>query len=125
MGETTLSGDVAIKYDDGKPSYDLIPPEPLDGLARLFGLGAKKYDDRNWEKGMGWSRVFAAMMRHAWKWFRGNTYDNQDGQHHLLSVIWCAMVLYSYEVRGIGADDRPKPYVFEGDYEAMWREEKS
>ena len=118
MGED----DAALKYDDDKPRYDLIPPEPLDGIARLFGHGAKKYGDRNWEKGMKWSRIFAAMMRHAWKWFRGERYDNEDGQHHLLSVIWCAMVLYSYQARMVGTDDRPTgSLVFGPTYEALWR----
>lgn len=112
----------AIKHDSGKPRYDLIPPEPLDGLARLYGMGAEKYEDRNWEKGMKWSRIFAAMMRHAWKWFRGETYDQEDGQHHLLSVIWCAMALYTYQVRREGLDDRPWPLAATETYEAVWRQ---
>ena len=116
---------VGIKYDEDKPRYDLIPPEALDGLARLFGMGAKKYSDRNWELGMGWSRIFAAMMRHAWKWFRGEAYDEQDGQHHLLSVIFCAMALYTYSVRNKGTDDRPKVPVAPQDYERIWRKTPS
>ena len=103
----TSMATTATKHDAGKPRYDLIPPEALDGLSRLFGMGAVKYDARNWEKGMVWSRVFSAMMRHAWKWFRGESYDTEDGQHHLLSVIWCAMVLYTYAIRKAGEDDRP------------------
>ncbi len=108
-----------IKHDAGKPRYDLIPPEALDGLARLYAMGAEKYEDRNWEKGMKWSRIFSAMMRHAWAWFRGETYDKQDKQHHLLSVIWCAMALYAYEHRGTGTDDRPKIVDW---YKDFWRQ---
>jgi len=55
------------KYDNDKARFDLIPPGPLYQVAELFAMGAKKYDDRNWEKGLQWGRVFAAMMRHAWK----------------------------------------------------------
>ena len=111
----------AIKFDNDKPRYDLIPPEALDGLARLYGLGAGKYDDRNWEKGLAWSRVFAAMMRHAWKWFRGEDYDREDGQHHLLSVIWCAMALYTYFVRAVGTDDRSPHVTTAVTYDVVWR----
>ena len=113
--------DPAVKYDHGKARYDLIPPEALDGLARLYGMGAGKYEDRNWEKGMCWSRVFSAMMRHAWKWWRGKEYDQDDGQHHLLSVMWCAMTLYTYFVRRSGTDDRSPHMTTAVTYDVIWR----
>lgn len=99
----------ATKHDSGKPHYSLIPPEALDGLARLYTMGAQKYDARNWEKGMAYSRLYDAMQRHAQKWFSREDHDQEDGQHHLLSAIWCAMALYTYQARpGIGTDDRPE-----------------
>lgn len=101
----TEQGD-ASKKDFGKARYDLIPPEALDDLAVLYGIGARKYGDRAWEPGMKWGRVFAAMMRHSWKWWRGETYDPVDGQHHLSAVAWCAFVLFTYETRRVGEDDR-------------------
>lgn len=94
------------KFDVGKPRYDLIPSEPLEALANLYGIGAKKYAERNWEKGMTWGRVFRALCSHTWKWWRGETYDKEDGQHHLIAVAWCAFALYTYEMRKIGTDDR-------------------
>lgn len=94
------------KDDTGKPRYDLLPPEALDAVARVAVIGAARYGDRNWEAGMAWGRVFAAMMRHAWAWWRGEEHDPQDGQHHLDSVIWCAMVLRAYVARQAGTDDR-------------------
>lgn len=100
--------DSARKDDDGKARYDLIPPEALEILAALYATGAKKYDARNWEKGMDWSRCYAAMMRHAWAWMRGENYDRQDGQHHMASVAWYAFTLLTYASRGKGNDDRPK-----------------
>lgn len=96
----------AVKHDTDKPRYSLIPAYPLELLAALFTMGAKKYGDHNWRKGMTWGRIFSAMMRHAWKWWSGEQYDQEDGQHHLISVAWCAMVLIEYERLGIGEDDR-------------------
>lgn len=96
-----------VKFDTGKPRYDLIPADSLHELAKLYSMGAIKYGDRNWEKGMAWGRIFGAMMRHSWAWFRGEQFDPEDGQHHLASVAWCALALMSYEMRGIGTDDRP------------------
>jgi hypothetical protein len=97
------------KYDNGKPRFDLIPPEALFGLAELYRMGAAKYADRNWEKGMGFTRLFGAMQRHAWAWMSGEDYAPDDHQHHLLSVAWCAIALYTYWCRGLNTefDDRP------------------
>lgn len=95
-----------VKYDGAKPRYDLIPPDALERLAELYALGAKKYGERNWEEGMTWGRIFAALMRHAWAFWRGEKYDQIDGQHHLIAVAWNAFVLYEYEQRQIGEDNR-------------------
>lgn len=97
------------KDDSGKLRFDLIPAGPLQELARVYTMGAEKYDDRNWENGLTWGRVFAAMMRHAWAWWRGETNDPDDGQHHLASVAWCALALMEYQMfSGAGEDDRPQ-----------------
>jgi hypothetical protein len=95
-----------IKHDTDKNRYDLIPAYALDELARVYTIGAKKYGDHNWRKGMLWGRVFGAMMRHAWAWWRGEAYDPVDGQCHLSSVAWCAFTLMEYERFKLGEDDR-------------------
>jgi hypothetical protein len=96
------------KDDIGKLRYDLFPPGPLSLVAEVFTIGAKKYDDRNWEKGIKWGRIFGALMRHAWKWWGGEKNDPVDGQHHLASVAWCCLVLMEYERTHPEMDDRGK-----------------
>jgi hypothetical protein len=104
------------KYDKGKLRFDLIPVRPLAKLAWVFTMGAKKYADRNWEKGILFGRLFRAMMSHAWKWWAGERYDTEDGQHHLSSVAWTAMVLMELEETKPDYDDRPRiiEHPFEG-----------
>lgn len=94
------------KDDGGKLRFDLIPPVPLMRLAEVYTIGARKYSDRNWEKGIGWGRIFAALMRHAWNWWAGQKRDPVDGQHHLASVAWCAFALMQYEETHPELDDR-------------------
>ena len=94
------------KNDSDKLRYDLIPVFPLEKVAEVYTIGAKKYDDNNWRKGMCWGRVFAAMLRHTFAWWRGEKLDPQDGQHHLASVAWCALTLMEYEQFHLGEDDR-------------------
>lgn len=100
-----------IKFDKSKARFDLLPMRPLLALANLFTMGALKYGTRNWEKGMKFGRLFAAMMRHIVKWWAGEKYDQENGQHHLVAVMWNAMVLMELEETHPEMDDRePQNY---------------
>ena len=96
-----------LRDDQDKPRYDLIPALPLDELAKQYSFGALRYGDRNWEKGMSWSRVFGSMMRHAWAWWRGEAFDKESKCHHLAAVAWGAFALMEYEWMAKGTDNRP------------------
>lgn len=73
-----------LKYDQGKTRYDLIPPEVLEAIGRILTYGAEKYGDRNWEQGgIGYSRYFAALMRHMWSYHSGEQLDPESGMSHL------------------------------------------
>lgn len=96
-----------MRKDDGKSRFDLIPAEPLFALGELYAKGAIKYAPRGWEEGMSWGRCFGALMRHAWKFWRGEDYDAETGAHHMIAVAWNAFAIYVYAVRNRGTDDRP------------------
>lgn len=87
--------------------YDLVPVEPLDALARHYGVGAEKYEAHNWKKGFKWSLSYAALQRHLQAWWGGETYDQETGTHHLTSVAWHAFGLFWFQLYGVGTDDRP------------------
>lgn len=95
------------KDDTEKLPFHLLPPELLEGVASVLDFGAKKYAPRNWEAGMDWSRVFAALQRHMWAWWGGEDKDPETGMSHLYHAGCCIAFLISYEKRGIGNDDRP------------------
>jgi len=96
------------KHDEGKVPLDLLAPEFLYGTAQVLAFGAQKYEAYNWAKGMKWSRVFAALMRHMWKWWSGEKLDPETGMSHLWHAGCCLMFLMAYEARGTGTDDRPE-----------------
>src|SRR6185436_15400436 len=85
--------------------YDLVPTAAMAEVAYAYGLGAKKYDDHNWKKGIKWSLLIAAMQRHIEKWKTGQSWD-PDGQHHLASVAFHALALMEYENIHPELDDR-------------------
>ena len=98
-----------LRFNDGKPRFDLLPPEAIIALADHFRKGSEKYAERNWEKSGPWcSKTFASMERHAWAWMNGEDYDQENGSHHMIAVAWNALALYTYHMRGVGVDDRPK-----------------
>lgn len=100
--------EAALRYDAGKLRYDLLPVDSLEELTRVYTVGAKKYADHNWEKGMSWSRCLGSLMRHTWKFWRGEDYDEETGCHHMAMAAWNAMALCSYSMRKVGVDDRVK-----------------
>ena len=101
---------IANKFDTGKLRYDLIPPEALEELTTILTYGANKYGDRNWEKGLKYTRVFAAIMRHLWAWFSGQDTDEESGHKHLAHAMCGIAFLIAYTRRGkdVELDDREK-----------------
>jgi len=57
---------------DDKPRYDLIPIIALKRIANLYAKGAKKYGERNFEKGIPSSRYIASLMRHLFQYLEGD-----------------------------------------------------
>lgn len=91
--------------------YDLIPARPLELLAEHYGRGARKYADRNWERGYSWSLSFGALMRHAWAFWRGEDIDEETGSPHLVAVAWHAFALLEFFERHKQFDDRARREV--------------
>lgn len=85
------------KYDENKIPLDLLSPEYLEGTARVLAFGANKYEPYDWAKGIKYSRVFAALLRHLWAWWRGEQLDSETNLHHLFHASCCLMFLCHYE----------------------------
>lgn len=74
---------------EGKGRLDLLPACAILRVARHFEAGAKKYDDRNWEKGIPVHSFIDSALRHLMKYL-----DGQDDEDHLCAAAWnclCAM----------------------------------
>lgn len=88
---------------DGKGRYDLITPFGIRRLAIWCELGAKKYADRNWEKGMPFSRYIDAAKRHLDKYIMGMTDED-----HLAAAAWNILSIMHHEELGqLEFDDMP------------------
>lgn len=85
--------------------FSLIPYEFLWALAEHYGIGARKYDDRNWERGYKWSLSLDAHSRHLNAWLLGETHDQETGSNHLVAACWHLIALFIFQLRGLGTDD--------------------
>ncbi len=91
-----------------KARFDLIPAEPLEEIAAVLQHGLIKHGERGWlSEAFTFGRFFAAMMRHAWKWWAREDVDLDSGCSHLAHVAANALILRDLQLRRSSADDRP------------------
>ena len=99
------------KADVGKLRTDLLPVDSLWAIVEVLTDGAEKYNDRNWEKGIDFGRVYAALFRHLMKWWNSQDIDPDSGALHLAHVATNALFLLHYALNRetyIKYDNRPK-----------------
>lgn len=96
-----------VKFDAGKLRWSLLPWEAITGVLRIIEYGAIKYAPRNWERGLDWSRCYDAAMRHIDAWWRREENDPDTGMSHLWHAATNIIFLITYQIRGVGKDDRP------------------
>lgn len=85
--------------------FSLIPPGFVWALAEHYGQGAKKYADRNWEKGYKWSLSVDASQRHLHQWLMGEDNDEETGSSHLIAAAWHLCALWFFHKFGKGTND--------------------
>ena len=105
----------AVKHDDGKLPYHLLPFDAVDEVVAVLRHGAKLYGDRNWEEGMDWSRLLGASLRHLSSYSQGQRIDPETNLYALAHAICNLLFLLAYEKRMIGKDDLgiKSPMIFD------------
>lgn len=84
------------KFDSEKPNVSLVDPSALLGLAKVLTFGAKKYSANNWRKGLEFSRVHSALMRHLLAIQQGEVTDPESGLPHIDHIGCCWMFLSAF-----------------------------
>ena len=93
----------------GKPRPDLFSPFAMERIGRWLETGARKYEPRNWEKGMNYVRVVASLHRHLMMYMQ-----HDRSEDHLAALAVNASFLMHYDAmieRGVlpqSLDDLPK-----------------
>jgi hypothetical protein len=75
-------------------SFESLPPTAIIEVAKIYEAGARKYEPRNWEKGIPMSRFLDSGLRHFMKFMRGD-----DDEPHLAQAVWNFLCLLDTKLR--------------------------
>lgn len=104
-----MSEEKFLKFDGGKPTFELLPLELLSDVNLVLQHGAQKYGVNNWIRPDGFklSRCYNALLRHLFAWWRGEDKDPDTGISHLAHAA-CNLLFMMYHFKNNKtADDRP------------------
>lgn len=93
---------------EGKGAYHLLQVLALRRVAVVLEKGAKKYDARNWEKGIPMSRFMDSALRHLFQYLEGRRDEDHAG--HAAWNILCMIQTEEMIARGLlpaDLDDLP------------------
>lgn len=99
----------AMREALSSPYFRQAPLEAIAAGCASLEYGAKKYQDRNWEKGLPWQQLIDSLRRHLDDFERGHELDDGPGGSnlpHVCSIMANAMMLSASVIRGVGDDDR-------------------
>ena len=103
-GERRLYDTGAVRdRQHGKGRFDLLPPKAIKRLAEHFELGAEKYGERNWEKGISISNYTDSALRHIFCYLDGETDED-----HLIAGAWNLLCAVQTEMEKPEQQDIPK-----------------
>jgi len=111
---TQQKSEPGTKFDFGKPRMELLPQKALLEIAQVLTFGSRKYEAWNWAKGMSWTRLIGATLRHIAAWSTGETKDPETGLNHLSHAACDLLFLLEYQHFRQEFDDR---YKFENKVE--------
>lgn len=105
------NSDYAMRHNNGKIRYELIPTHLLESTARVFEYGATKYEPNNWAKPQPYTQVIGCLKRHLAAIERGEDIDQESNQRHIGHIICNALMLEHYmnlvqDSSVTGIDDR-------------------
>lgn len=101
----------------------LLPPAPLVEIAQVLTFGAEKYAAHNWNKGIGFERLYSALQRHMAAWWAGEETDLESGLPHLAHAGCCLLFIMELRRAKPECDDRPgvlsQPFSCQGTLDSL------
>lgn len=117
IGNHTKAGEytTAIKFDEGKRDWSLLPWESIEEILKVLEFGATKYSAWNFcsNGGLEHQRVLNASFRHLIAYQKGEDLDPETGLSHL-SHLGCNILFLLYFLKypeKYSKDNRPSKNI--------------
>lgn len=103
-------GDMAKRYNSGKPrlAFNDLGRAINEAEARVWEMGARKYDPGNWLEGRPVMDAADSLRRHLDAFLAGEDNDPETGESHVGHIVCCAKILGQSFLTRPDLDDRPK-----------------
>ena len=109
--ETSSMGSKALKYDENKVDWSLIPVEAMEEVLKVFQYGERKYARWNFRNGFNSNRLIASCLRHVTSWQKGIDLDEETGLSHLSHAVCCLLMLRTNQIDNVMEDGRYKKKI--------------
>lgn len=99
-----------FRLNDGKLRYDLLNSWAMDRMVEVLTISANtgKYPERNWEKGMAWTKIIESTERHLSDLKQCKDYDEETKCLHAAHLACNTHFLLSYYNIYKQGDNRPR-----------------
>lgn len=100
---------IGLKYDEGKPKWDLLPWREVGQIVDVITHGAEKYGICNWQHLKPFRpRYFGALFRHTIARLMGEKIDRDSGLPHLAHAGCNILFLLWADNEGLSEEDLAK-----------------
>lgn len=82
-----------LKLDTGKAPMSLLDRYALEQIAMVLKFGAAKYERDNWRKGIAYTRLTDAALRHIFAFLDGEDKDPESNISHIAHAGCCVLFL--------------------------------
>lgn len=91
---------LAIRRNEGKVQWSLVPMWTLHTMIRALEFGAYNYAPDNWKKGQNREEILESIQRHLTALFDGEELDPDIKKHptHHIGHIMCNCVFYIWHM---------------------------
>lgn len=115
LGIEILNEAGAVKFDQGKTDWAILPIGASEEIIKVFKFGETKYSRGNYLEGNGleYSRVLNSLLRHIHAFMRGEDLDPETGISHMAHAGCNIYMLLTYELnkQKFNNDDRAEKII--------------
>ena len=88
------------RFNEGKIRPSLLPVVCYEHILQILEMGAKKYGEKNWQKGLKYSTCLDSLERHLLAVKNGEDTDTESKKLHAGHIAVNALFLLYFQLNG-------------------------